>query len=271
MKKHLISWLLLAALSLSLLASCGTDSAETTPAATTSAPSVTTPAATTPAATTGTPAPTTPEKVSLEGKIIYWLGSSVTYGSANNGRSMVDMLREKAGCQCVKYAVSGTTLVDNDSNSYVSRMKASSKRTRKADYFICQLSTNDASQNKPLGSVSDSFNMEDFDTKTICGAIEYIIAYAKETWKCPVAFYTGPRYNSASYQAMVDALLQIQEKWGIYVLDFWNDPEFLAMNPAQQRKFLQQYMADDIHPNAKGYEEWWTPAFEEFISTTIGK
>lgn len=269
MMKRLIGGLILASLALSMLASCNSEPASTS-GATTTAPAATTPAITT-AATTETPEPPAPEKVSLEGKTIFWLGSSVTYGSANNGRSMVEMLREKTGCISLKYAVSGTTLVDQDSNSYVSRLVNSPKRIKAVDYFVCQLSTNDASQNKPLGKVSDSFEIDDFDTKTICGAIEYIIAYAKDRWNCPVAFYTGPRYNSAAYQSMVDALLQIQEKWGIYVLDFWNDPDYLAMSKSQQKKFLSQYMSDDIHPNGKGYEEWWTPAFEEFISTTIGK
>lgn len=279
MKKITIAWLLIASLALSsLLTACGDSETETTaaPAETTTEPAVT---ATVPTETTTeavsteeTPdVPTEPEKVSLEGKTIVWLGSSVTYGSANNGVSMADYLANAVGCKSVKWAVSGTTLYDNDSNSYVSRLKSQGKRQKTCDYFICQLSTNDASQNKPLGSVSDSFDMADFDVHTVCGAIEYIIAYAKDKWDCPVAFYTGPRYNSAAYQAMVDALLQIQEKWGIYILDFWNDPDFHAMTPRDQQKWLSKYMADDIHPNAKGYEDWWTPAFEEFISTTIGK
>lgn len=271
MKKILVSWFLLASLALSsLLMACDSgDSAATTTASTTEAAVTTTETQTTEAPENVEP--TVPEKVSLEGKTIVWLGSSVTYGSAAGGKSMVEYVKESTGCKVLKLAVSGTTLVDNDANSYVSRMKSGWKKKRSADYFICQLSTNDASQNKPLGKVSDSFDMDDFDTQTICGAIEYIIAFAKENWKCPVAFYTGPRYNSAAYQAMVDALLQIQEKWGIYVLDFWNDPDFLAMNAREQQKWLSKYMADDIHPNAKGYEEWWAPVFEEFISTTIGK
>ena len=35
--------------------------------------------------------------------------------------------------------------------------------------------------------------------KTVAGSIEFIIAYAKEKWNCPVAFYTGTRYDSEAY------------------------------------------------------------------------
>ncbi|MGM9637327.1 MAG: SGNH/GDSL hydrolase family protein [Eubacteriales bacterium] len=269
-KRSFAALLVLAAILTGILAGCGNSDGNevtTTTGETTVTTTETTPAATTPVE----PLPTEPEKVSLEGKTIVWLGSSVTYGSANGGVSMVDYLRDSTGCICWKYAVSGTTLVDSDSTSYVSRMKSIRTHPSTADYFICQLSTNDATQNKPLGEISDSYDMDDFDTQTVCGAIEYIIAYIKAKYDCPIAFYTGPRYNSAAYQKMVDALLEIQEKWGIYVIDFWNDPDFAAKSSVEQAQWLNKYMADDIHPNSLGYEEWWTPIFEEFISETIGK
>ena len=34
--------------------------------------------------------------------------------------------------------------------------------------------------------------------------MEYIIVYAKQTWNCPVIFYTGTKYDSKQYQQMVD-------------------------------------------------------------------
>lgn len=222
-------------------------------------------------ASTQTPQPTPTEDTSmvvehsLEGKVYFFLGSSVTYGSASEGKSFVDYIEDNNNCTCIKAAISGTTLVDNGSNSYVRRLESRAKRYANAeiDHFICQLSTNDASQNLPLGKLSDSMNKEDFDTSTIIGAIEYIIALAKETWNCPVAFYTGPYYDSAKYQKMVDALYEIQEKWDIGIIDFWNDEEARNMDTATYNR----YMADPIHPTAAGYEEWWTPVFEQYLKT----
>ena len=78
---------------------------------------------------------------------------------------------------------------------------------------------------------SESRDLDSFDVKTVCGAIEYIIAYAKETWHCRVMFYTNPQYDSDTYAKMVEALLKIQEKWQIGVIDFWNDERINSISP----------------------------------------
>ena len=198
---------------------------------------------------------------SLEGKKFLFLGSSVTYGSASGGVSFVDFIKERNNCTCYKFAVSGTTLVDNGSSSYVQRLMADTKKVKSIDHVIVQLSTNDATQNKPLGKLSDSTDMEDFDTSTIIGAIEYIIAYSKDKWNCRVSFYTGTKYDSTQYEKMVEALYQIKEKWDIGIIDLWNDEE---MNSVSKLNYAR-YMSDSIHPTKLGYEKWWTPKFEEFL------
>ena len=202
-----------------------------------------------------------PKTYPLDGKTYIFLGSSVTYGSASGGKSFVEFIAENHDVTCVKFAVSGTTLVDNGSSSYVQRLTNETRRVKKADHLICQLSTNDATQNKPLGKVSDSKNIEDFDTTTIIGAMEYIIAFSQEKWNCHVSFYTGTKYDSALYQKMVNALYDLQEKWGIGIIDLWNDEE---MNAVSKRDYAK-YMSDSIHPTLLGYEEWWTPKFEAHL------
>lgn len=199
------------------------------------------------------------ENSSLNGKTVIFLGSSVTYGYAAFGNSFVELLEHCDGIIPVKEAVSGTTLVDNGDKSYVARLKTIDKDIN-AYCFICQLSTNDATKNMPLGELSLSFNKEDFDTSTIIGAIEYIIAYASETWNCPVAFYTGTKYDSESYEAMVNALHQVEGKWHIGVIDLWNNEEMNAVSP----EGYKLYMADGIHPTLAGYR-WWLPEFEKYL------
>ena len=164
-----------------------------------------------------------------------------------------------------KQAVSGTTLVDKDGGSYVSRMKNSSvfDKNAKVDHFIVQLSTNDAGQNQPLGAVSDSYNLADFDTSTIIGAMEYIICYAKTTWDCPVTFYTGTMYNNNLYVQMIMALYDLEEKWGIGVIDMFFDTTMCSLPTADYNR----YMSDTVHPNALGYEMWWTPVFEKHLKS----
>lgn len=192
---------------------------------------------------------------SLKGKTVIFLGSSVTYGSASGGVSFADFLRDEDGIISVKEAVSGTTLADFDDTSYISRMK-NIDRSIKADAFICQLSTNDANKKVPLGEISDCF-----DTKTVAGAIDYIISYARETWNCPVIFYTGTKYDSETYEKMVGLLLDIQQKRNIGVLDLWNSEEMNAVSGEDYRR----YMSNGVHPNLTGYREWWTPQFRKYL------
>lgn len=199
----------------------------------------------------------------LKGKTIIYLGSSVTYGSDSLGVSFVEYIDRLNGTTSVKEAVSGTTLVTKDDasgSSYIPRMKTINPDIP-ADAFICQLSTNDATRHMPLGTISEGFELTDFDTETVAGAIEYIIAYAGKTWHCPVLFYTGTRFDCKEYGEMVKLLLEIQKKWNIGVIDLWND---VALNAISEKDY-NLYMSNPIHPTQAGYLLWWTPAMEAYL------
>lgn len=200
----------------------------------------------------------------LKDRQIVCLGSSVTYGASAMGMSFADYLEARDGCQIIKEAVSGTTLTDEGISSYISRMKKIDTDLQ-PDLFLCQLSTNDASQGKELGAVADGKEIGSFDTKTVAGAIEYIIAYVEQTWNCPVMFYTNPYYESDTYGQMVDLLKKIAEKWDVSVINLWDSKEF--NNISDEKRKL--YMADEIHPTQAGYLEWWLPEFEENIENVL--
>ena len=204
---------------------------------------------------------------SLAGLNIIWLGSSVTYGAQAGGHySMVDAIQDNhPGTVCEKYAISATTLVNEKEDSYVSRMKLISK-DETPDLFVVQLSTNDATTGKPMGEVTDSTDPADFDDTTIAGAIETIISYVQETFGCPVVFYTGTYTEKENYDQMVDLLLQIQEKWGIGVVDMFHNEEMTAVYGTD---LYNEYMHDEVHPFRKGYVEWWTPVIEEYLTEYI--
>ena len=201
------------------------------------------------------------ENSPLKGMNICYLGSSVTYGASSLQTSFVEYIAKRNGTTYVKEAVSGTTLVDEGIDSYISRLQKVDKE-EDFDLFICQLSTNDASQGKELGEISES---GEFDTRTVCGAIEYIITYVRNAWGCPVVFYTNAYYESAEYAAMVSALRQIEAKYGIGVIDLYTDEVFNDIT--EQERAL--YMADAIHPTRAGYLEWWTPKMEEYLYTFV--
>jgi len=200
----------------------------------------------------------------LSGLTILWIGSSVTYGAQAGGHySMVDAIRDNHPATiCEKYAISATTLVNQSEESYVARLKLIPK-DKTPDLIVVQLSTNDATTNKPFGEIAEGFDMASFDDTTIAGAIETIIAYAKETFNCPVVFYTGSYCEKEHYDEMVQLLLDIQAKWGIGVVDMFNNEEMTAIYGTDQYNL---YMHDEVHPYRLGYVEWWTPVFEKDLA-----
>ncbi len=199
-------------------------------------------------------------KSPIYGKTIIFLGSSVTYGYGSLGESFVEFLEEADGIIPVKEAVSGTTLADIKDNSYVSRLKTIDTKIN-ADAFVCQLSTNDATKNIPLGSIAEGFQADEFDTSTVAGATEYIIAYVKATYNCPVIFYTQAKYESEQYEKMVSLLREIQKKWDITVIDLWDNNEINRLTE-EERKL---YLVDSIHPTKEGYKDWWLPEFQKAL------
>jgi lysophospholipase L1-like esterase len=204
----------------------------------------------------------------LKGKTLYFLGSSVTIGYGSNGMAFPHYIARRDQCTVVVEAVTGTTLMDKNENSYVRRMEFGSKfdKNAKVDLFICQLSTNDTSGGTVdmlnLGAiVGPSDDLNAYDKTTITGAMEYIIAYVQKTWNCPVLFYSCSKRNDDRYAKMVDRLNELAKVWDIGVLDLWNDPGFNTITKAQKKL----WMKDETHPTKAGYMQWWTPVFEQFL------
>lgn len=206
------------------------------------------------------------ESSPLEGKHIAFLGSSVTYGAHSLGESFVEYLAARNGFTYVKEAVSGITLATKYGRSYVKRMRENMDPNERFDLFICQLSTNDATRRVPLGQISESFDIADFDTDTVSGAIEYIAAYVADTWNCPLVFYTGTRYDSSCYADMVKLLFDLKAKWGFEVIDLWDDE---IRNGVTESDY-SFYMSDPIHPTRAGYRDWWTPIMEKELYRIAG-
>ena len=234
------------------------------------------------------------EESILNGKTIYWLGSSVTYGSASDGNSMANYVAAMTGAKSVKEAVSGTTIyndgasADTGAKSYTNRLKTSTAFdvNAKVDAFVCQISTNDCltSRLNKRGRITDDdvLDIDAFDIKTTLGGVEFIIAYVIETWNCPVYFYSGAYFSDGTnkaqrqnsnpsgteYGKLVAQVKQIAEKWDSYmdynvkVIDLFNDEDF---NKAASDKYYAWATSDPIHPRKAGYLQWWSP----YIATSI--
>ncbi len=181
----------------------------------------------------------------LKGKNVLFLGSSVTYGSASGGVSFADIMAGICEFNCIKEAVSGTTLADIGNRSYVSRLKCIDPEL-KADLFICQLSTNDATKGIAIEETEK--------------AIRDIVCHVEHTYGCRIIFFTSTYFNSPAYEEMISLLYKIRDDYGFSVLDLYNDAEMRSVLDEK----IKRYMRDPIHPTLVGYEEWWTPKFIDF-------
>ncbi|CAK8053956.1 SGNH/GDSL hydrolase family protein [Eupransor demetentiae] len=198
----------------------------------------------------------------LNGKKIIFLGSSITDGFRAYGEGTPDYLQAADGIQSYKYAVTGTTMGGSNPLTFVNRMKTEIPKDLKPDAMVVQLSTNDKTFNVPEGQISSSKNLADFNTKTTVGAMEYIIKYAQETWHVPVIFYTCFDPSEESYyQKQIETVKQLQQKWGIGLINLGQDPEVIQETIAHP-----EYMADSIHPTRAGYEQLWLPYFEKALA-----
>ena len=190
---------------------------------------------------------------------IFYLGSSITRGEASGGVAFGEIINKISGNPFVKEAVSGTTLVDNESESYVQRFNKLDF-SQKPDFLVVQLSTNDFSKGKPMGSVSTT-QTSGFDTSTVSGAIEHIIAQAKQ--KCPtvkVVFYTGAVRKGWQYEGAYENYIngdfaKICSKWNVKPLDIFH-------SDYNRYSF---YMQDDIHPKIECYSAVWAPLFVQYF------
>ena len=210
------------------------------------------------------------EASALDGKTILFLGSSVTEGAAAEGQSFVELFEALDGVNAIKESKSGTTLADKVSlpallffgngDSYVKRLRQIDPDAQ-IDCVVVQLSTNDATMKLPLGEIGGG------ETKTVTGAMEWIIQYSRETWSCPVVFYTGSHYDSDAYAAMVERLYELQEQWDIGVIDLYTDEAFNAIDSHT----YDFYMYDSIHPTKAGYLKWWFPKMEADLTRILGE
>lgn len=185
----------------------------------------------------------------LETMIGGFLGSSVTRG-VNIPTSFVEHLSTRNPYLTYeKSAVNGTTLYDNGADSYYQRLTKMKKHNY--DFFVVQLSTNDASKNYPISQ-----------TET---AIRNIVSYIDENFGCPILFYTNPLYTQNVYSQMVTMLLRIKDELNINVLDMYHDEAINNMSATERSK----YMIDAIHPTVLGYQELFTCRFERSILSMV--
>lgn len=192
------------------------------------------------------------ENSMLKDSRVLVLGSSVAQGTASMGYGISEYLQYRFGCTCTKDTVRGTTIADTGPQSILKRLKTHTS-DEVYDLVICQLSTNDATKRLPVGRAG-----KEKDSETIWAGLSDIIDYVRQTWGCPLVFFTSCRFVNDRYDAMVAALHELTDATTVGVLDLWNNRNFNTISKTERKL----YMADSIHPTMAGYRDWWGPELE---------
>ena len=65
---------------------------------------------------------------------------------------------------------------------------------------------------------------------------------------------------------MVVRLYELKEKWGIDIIDLWNDEEMNSVSAEDKENYMHP---DGVHPKREGYELWWGPKFANFVNDVL--
>lgn len=142
-----------------------------------------------------------------------------------------------------------------------------------ADYVIFEGGCNDADQMKEAGLGVISSDYANFDTTTFSGALESLIlklvtAYpmAKIGYIIPQKMYTGYADYTAEkhiHRQYFDRAIEICKKWGIPVVDIWNNNPLNPKLPTAGTFYVEE---NGQHLTLAGYQRI-TPQIEAWMRT----
>lgn len=206
-------------------------------------------------------------------KKILFVGDSITRAADDYG--WAGRVQDQYGATTTKAGVDGAAVSDvRQPNRVMAQLEK--QKDEAYDYVILHGGVNDAWDSAPVGTVSASFNKEDFDVSTFAGGLEELICYTKEhfdsakigyiiNYSRPIVLVSSLRDMSAYFTVAK----QVCEKWGVSCLDlYFGSTEVNGKQMAYSKDVLltntnTYFVAPcDIHLSAEGYD---------VISPYIGK
>lgn len=190
----------------------------------------------------------------LKGKKLNYLGDSITYGGAYT--PFTTYLSNVYDCTARNYGIAGSTVQYDAERNPMSVRYADMDDD--AEIVACMGGTNDYWNNLPLGQMGDTT----YDT--YYGALDVLIQGMIA--KYPTAFfymitpphgYNGGNFdgeaksNAGSMQDIANAVKEVSAKYGVPVLDVFNEG---GLYPKIQAQY-DAYYADGVHLNAAGQKK----------------
>ena len=211
----------------------------------------------------------------LDGKVICFLGDSITAASTSGVKGYVAMIQENnPNSYCYNYAHDGNTIGKRDDSIYTVQRSLPTILSEHpdADYIIIQGGINDIWQSTyiPKGSMSSSYNESTFDRYTFAGGLEYIINYFITNFpNVKLAYITTHKVNYLdAEEEYMNLAKEICAKWAVPVIDVFNEGNLNLRVPYEIQNYSIHTQSlpngDGTHPNLDGYK-LVTPLIENGI------
>ncbi len=237
----------------------------------------------------------------LNGKSAIFVGDSIMAGWRDsidgqdyaNGRGWGYRIRNNYDMTVDIAAQAGqamSTVRDSYMNPIYKQLEKN--KSKSYDYIILEGGFNDimgneqsdAKETAPLGTMSTSFNLADFDRSTFASGLEHLLCYATTTFpnakigfiitfETPYSNRGNGTNNHENTKKYFDLAKQICDKWNVPYLDFYDGAAadgtaYFDVFYPEGRTLVTQYpnglpsgrygtlqnIKDDIHPNKAGYD-----------------
>ena len=207
----------------------------------------------------------------LKGRSVLFLGDSIVSSQRDTSLfycGWADRIGIVNGMNYINKGKSGTSMSTKKNDRIITYLKEMAGNDY--DYIITNGGVNDAWVSAPVGTVSNGFYIDDFDTSTFAGALEEFFFFAREIYPdsiigyiCTFSMPAAKGGNLADMSAYYDVAKQICKKWDVHCLDIYNNTEFCKN---VLKTHTTQYMADNVHPNGAGVDLIY-PLIEEWMKS----
>lgn len=223
------------------------------------------------------------EKDPLYGKKITCTGNSITAATHSvPGHGYVEQIADAHGMTVDNHAIWGAIIpqghprASGDVTDIGCIHDTLDDMDIDADIVIMSGSINDCeyySDTNFLGEITGDFSTE-LDLTTFYGALEDMCKKALQRWAGkPIIYVIEHRMTLDNttygqyYLKLHEAIVKVMNKWGISIVDLFNDCPSLNYNEGYKTKYTT---GDGTHPNYEGYERFYVPRVYAEIKKLLG-
>ncbi len=218
----------------------------------------------------------------LEGLHVLFLGDSLCAGQWDDERvrAWSGRIAEQFGTVSDNRSVGGYCFSDIRGTGPMILNQLNAVKSKNYDMVILEGGVNDAwgtvdgsDRVAPVGTITDSFDVKDFDVSTFAGGMEKTLYYIDSYFPGATVGYIAVFNMKAAdgigkvteMDPYYDMAEQICEKWGIGYLDMYHDD---YVNDELMAVTTNRYLRDPVHPNKEGYDRL-SPYIGKWMETLV--